>query len=31
MMAIEIDGVRKRFIEKVVADYEEKDDDSSSD
>jgi hypothetical protein len=26
-----IDGVRKRFIEKVVADHEEKDDDSSSD
>ncbi|CAI8590215.1 unnamed protein product [Vicia faba] len=26
-----IDGVRKRFIEKIVADHEEKDDDSSSD
>lgn len=26
-----IDGVRKRFIEKVVADHEEKDYDSSSD
>lgn len=26
-----IDGVRKRFIEKVVADHEEADDDSSSD